>query len=243
MKKVIAIILMAAMAVQGAQYSKLGIITAAKACGRWPALKAWIAQSGYEDEWIVCNYLSDDFPQFETIVAAIVDAGVATAEEAAAILEASHDTALPDTLMVSRYRRDMASSTGRREWHGPYTTSIDTNRLVRVYIYEDGYTHEEPWTPPKPKVQVDLERARQTAQRLNARADKLAPDAAARLRARAAAILADAEAAAAGNVPVETIEIGPGAVEEPTSTEGETGIDVSDPPDDGGYGVEPMEGQ
>lgn len=200
------------------QYSKLALITAAKAAGRWDAAKAWISANGYADEFAACSYISDDFPGFDGLIASVVAAGVATQEEVAAILAASHDTSLPDSLMIARYQRDMATETGRREWHGPSETHIDTNRLVRVYTYADGYVHETPWTPPKPKIQLELEQARKMAGRLNARAEKMAPAAAEALRARAAAILAEAEAKAAGGQ-VETVEIGPGAQSGPRGME------------------------
>ena len=35
---------------QAVHYSKLGIVTAAKAAGKWETVKSWIAQNGYEDE-------------------------------------------------------------------------------------------------------------------------------------------------------------------------------------------------
>ena len=63
----LAALLLMSAAASAAQYSKLGIITAAKQAGRWPALKAWIAASGYEDEWSACSFLSDDYPAFAAI--------------------------------------------------------------------------------------------------------------------------------------------------------------------------------
>ena len=76
------------------RYSKLKIITAAKSLGKWAALKAWIEAAGYYDEWLVCQYLSSDYDGFDRITAAIVAAGVATADELAAILAASVDSDL-----------------------------------------------------------------------------------------------------------------------------------------------------
>lgn len=73
------------------RYSKLKLIVAAKAAGKWEAFKAFIAQAGYEDEWAAAQFLSSDYAQFEQAQQAIIAAGVATAEEIAAILAASVD--------------------------------------------------------------------------------------------------------------------------------------------------------
>ena len=135
-----------------AQYSKLGIITAAKAAGKWPAVKAWIASSGYEDEWAACSYLSDDYPQFAAITNAVVLSGVASSPEVAAILSAARDTALPDALMVSRYRRDVSIEAGRVAWHGKRVAyAEDTNTLTVVSTYADGTQFTDPFTVKKPQ--------------------------------------------------------------------------------------------
>ena len=63
-----------------AHYSKLGIITASKQLGRWPALKAWIAEAGYSDEWDAASFLSDDYPQFAAITNSICATGIASSE-------------------------------------------------------------------------------------------------------------------------------------------------------------------
>ena len=76
------------------RYSKLKIITAAKSRGKWASLKAWIEAEGYYDEWLVCQYLASDYSGFDTIIAAIVTAGVATREEIDAILAESIDETL-----------------------------------------------------------------------------------------------------------------------------------------------------
>lgn len=73
------------------RYSKLKLIVAAKSAGKWDAFKAFIASAGYEDEWQACQFLSSDYAQFEQAKAAIVAAGIATAEEVEAILAASVD--------------------------------------------------------------------------------------------------------------------------------------------------------
>ena len=73
------------------RYSKLKLIVASKAAGKWDAFKAFIASAGYEDEWQACQFLSSGYEQFEQAKAAIIAAGIATAEEIEAILAASVD--------------------------------------------------------------------------------------------------------------------------------------------------------
>ena len=73
------------------RYSKLKLIVASKAAGKWEAFKAFIASAGYEDEWQACQFLSSGYAQFEQAKTAIIAAGIATAEEVDAILDASVD--------------------------------------------------------------------------------------------------------------------------------------------------------
>ena len=76
---------------QVVRYSKLKLIVASKAAGKWEAFKAFIASAGYEDEWNAAQFLSSDYAQFEQAKSAIIAAGIATAEEIEAILAASVD--------------------------------------------------------------------------------------------------------------------------------------------------------
>lgn len=73
------------------RYSKLKLIVASKAAGKWEAFKAFIASAGYEDEWQACQFLSSGYAQFEQAKEAIIEAGISTAEEIEAILAASVD--------------------------------------------------------------------------------------------------------------------------------------------------------
>ena len=73
------------------RYSKLKLIVASKAAGKWEAFKAFIASAGYEDEWNAAQFLSSGYAQFEQAKTAIVAAGIATAEEIEAILASSVD--------------------------------------------------------------------------------------------------------------------------------------------------------
>lgn len=133
------------------QYSKLAIITAAKSVGRWDTLKAWIQQAGYYDEWLVASYLSDEYEQYPAITNAIVSAGVCTAQELAAILAASKDTAMPDALLNGRYKRDVESESGRVSWHGKRVkVEENTNTLVQTFTYADGTAFSFPFSKAKP---------------------------------------------------------------------------------------------
>ena len=73
------------------RYSKLKLIVASKAAGKWDAFKAFIASAGYEDEWNAAQFLSSGYAQFEQAKTAIIAAGIATAEEIDAILAESVD--------------------------------------------------------------------------------------------------------------------------------------------------------
>ena len=73
------------------RYSKLKLIVASKAAGKWEALKASIASAGYEDEWNAAQFLSSNYAQFEQAKTAIIASGIATADEIEAILAASVD--------------------------------------------------------------------------------------------------------------------------------------------------------
>lgn len=76
---------------QVVRYSKLKLIVASKAAGKWEAFKAFIASAGYEDEWQACQFLSSGYAQFEKAKMAIIAAGIATAEDIEKILAASVD--------------------------------------------------------------------------------------------------------------------------------------------------------
>ena len=73
------------------RYSKLKIVVAAKAAGKWDALKAGIAAADLADEWNACQYIEDGDPSFVAATNKVVAAGVATAEEIAAFLEKAID--------------------------------------------------------------------------------------------------------------------------------------------------------
>ena len=76
---------------QVVRYSKLKLIVASKAAGKWEEFKAFIASAGYEDEWNAAQFLSSNYAQFEQAKTAIIAAEIATSEEIEAILAASVD--------------------------------------------------------------------------------------------------------------------------------------------------------
>ena len=145
MKKIIfSVAVFAAVAAGATQYSKLGIITAAKQAGKWDTVKSFIAANGIEDEWIAANYISDAHPAFVAATNAVVASGLATSSEVAAFLAASKDTALPDDTLMQFYVREMQTSAGRERWNGKVvSTSFDTNALTKTTVYTNGYVHVE----------------------------------------------------------------------------------------------------
>ena len=187
-----ALTIICAVSLHAAQYSKLGIITAAKQAGKWPALKAWIAASGYEDEWAACSFLSDDYPAFAAITNSICAAGTASSEEVAAILSAAQDKA-PDALLSVVYNREVQTASGRTKWHGKrmgqYVIGAGEDQTSLVELYEDGFV----WTNAAKRVTLaDPEaaaKARAAAEARQAEWERanLPPDVAALLAARRAA--------------------------------------------------------
>ena len=120
-------------------FSKLALITAAKQAGKWQAVKAWIVEAGYEDEWLAASYFSDEYPVFSAVTNSVVATGIVTAEEVAAILEAATDTA-PDALLDAMYKRDIKTEAGRAKWHGKKTAApvTDPKNMTQTTTYEDG---------------------------------------------------------------------------------------------------------
>lgn len=147
------------------QYSKLSIITATKAIGKWDGLKAWIEGAGFIDEWNAASYISDAYPQYAQITNAVVQSGVLTADELGRVMAASIDTALPDAMFNAMYDRDMSNETGRVKWHGNVSrTRFDTNALVKTTWYSDGYEFSELFKVKRPpSVQSQLTAAERKA--------------------------------------------------------------------------------
>ena len=133
------------------QYSKLSIITAAKASGKWQTLKAFIAAHDLEDEWQAASYISDAHPSFVAATNAVVLAGVATAEEISAFLNASRDFAVPDELFARYYASQMSNATERTNWHGKVTTNtFDKAAKTKTTRYADGFVWTQPFADSHP---------------------------------------------------------------------------------------------
>ncbi len=90
-------------------------------------------------------------------------------------------------LVNRKYWRDMQSESGRRAWHGGCTTSIDTNRLIRVWRYEDGFEWTNQWTRQRSVVETEIERAARRARQLATRTNGAPASVAAIMAARYAA--------------------------------------------------------
>ena len=181
MKKTICIMLAVLFAgvATATQYSKLQIITAAKELQRWDGLKAWIQQSGYYDEWLVCQYLSDEHPAVPVLTNALVSSGILTSQELGAILNKSKDTSIPDAVLIGKYTRDVKSESGRVAWHGKRTDwKEDVNSLTITETYEDGTKFVSSFTVKKPQsAQARLAlKAKQDEEALEKRLAQLPPD-------------------------------------------------------------------
>lgn len=180
MKKTVALfaIVCCAMCASATQYSKLSIITAAKALDRWDGIKAWIAASGFQDEWNAASYLSDEYPQYPAITNAVVQSGVCPAEDLLRIMAASTDTAVPDNMLAFVVSNDCLTASGRVKWHGKVVTNhIDTAALTRTQVFADGWTFVEKFKSvnalplEKQLSQAELKQRRESAAKARAEAE------------------------------------------------------------------------
>lgn len=73
------------------RYSKLKLIVAAKAAGKWDAVKAFIQSAGMEDEWNACQFITSDYPAYVSATNAVVKGGIATDAEVQAFMKAAED--------------------------------------------------------------------------------------------------------------------------------------------------------
>jgi hypothetical protein len=73
------------------RYSKLKLIEAAKAAGKWADVKAFIQAHDMMDEWNACQYITSDYPAFITATNAVVSAGIATSDQIAVFLKLAED--------------------------------------------------------------------------------------------------------------------------------------------------------
>lgn len=73
------------------RYSKLKLIVAAKAAGKWADVKSFIEANDMMDEWNACQYLTSDYPAYIAATNAVVSLGVATDAEVKAFMKAAED--------------------------------------------------------------------------------------------------------------------------------------------------------
>jgi len=126
-------------------------------------------------------------------------------------------------LMNRKYWRDMQSESGRKAWHGPLLrTMIDTNALIKVFTYEDGFEYTNTWTRPVSPVERDIAaaaaRAEELRERLRGRPSALAEIYTARLEAE--------------TTPPQTVEVEVGTSAPVTIPSGVPGDDSVETPSD-----------
>ena len=73
------------------RYSKLRLIVAAKAAGKWAEVKSFIERNDMLDEWNACQFITSDYPAYIAATNAVVSAGVATDAEVKAFMAAAED--------------------------------------------------------------------------------------------------------------------------------------------------------
>ena len=67
-------------------FSKLDLIVLLKQMGKWESAKALIQSSGYEDEWLAAQNISEDNEFFTAAVDAAVAQGIVTREDVSRII-------------------------------------------------------------------------------------------------------------------------------------------------------------
>jgi hypothetical protein len=73
------------------KYSKLKLINAAKAAGKWKDVKAAIQAMDLEDEWQACQFITSDYPAYVAATNAVVTQGIATEAEVKAFMKMAED--------------------------------------------------------------------------------------------------------------------------------------------------------
>lgn len=68
-------------------FSKLDLIVLLKQIGKWESAKALIRSSGYEDEWLAAQNISEDNEFFTAAVDAAVAQGIVTREDVSRIID------------------------------------------------------------------------------------------------------------------------------------------------------------
>jgi hypothetical protein len=73
------------------KYSKLKLIVAAKAAGKWNEVKAAITAMNLEDEWNACQFITSDYPAYIAATNAVIKQGVASEAEVKAFMKQAED--------------------------------------------------------------------------------------------------------------------------------------------------------
>ena len=73
------------------KYSKLKLIVAAKAAGKWADVKAAITAMDLEDEWNACQFITSDYPAYVAATNAVITRGIATEAEVKAFMRQAED--------------------------------------------------------------------------------------------------------------------------------------------------------
>ena len=73
------------------RYSKLKLIVAAKAAGKWEDVKAAIKAMDLEDEWNACQFVTSDYPAYIAATNTVITTGVATQAEVNAFMRQAED--------------------------------------------------------------------------------------------------------------------------------------------------------
>lgn len=73
------------------KYSKLKLIVAAKAAGKWDDVKAAIVAMNLEDEWNACQFITSDYPAYVAATNAVITRGIATEAEVKAFMKMAED--------------------------------------------------------------------------------------------------------------------------------------------------------
>ena len=73
------------------KYSKLKLINAAKAAGKWDEVKAAIQAINLEDEWLACQFITSDYPAYVAATNAVITQGIAKEAEVKAFMKQAED--------------------------------------------------------------------------------------------------------------------------------------------------------
>lgn len=73
------------------RYSKLKLVVAAKAAGKWDDVKAAILAMDLEDEWQACQCITSDYPAYVAATNTVITRGIATEAEVKAFMRQAED--------------------------------------------------------------------------------------------------------------------------------------------------------